>query len=132
MPFGLVNAPATFARLMRIVFTNVKNIVSFFDDIAIYSDTWADHLASLTRVLAKLREFGLIAKPKKMSVGNNEFVFLGHSVGGGFQKPDPKKIRKMIDLKPPVTKKQVRSLLGVLNYYRKFIPNCSCLAAPLL
>lgn len=131
MPFGLVNAPATFARLMRIVFCNVPNTVSFFDDVAIHNKTWSEHMQSLSQVLSKLRECGLTAKPTKMSVGHKEIIFLGHSVGGGFQKPDPKKIKNMLNLKPPHTKKQVRSLLGVLNYYRKFIPNFSSLSTPI-
>ena len=69
MPFGLVNAPATFCRLMRKVLKNVSNADSFVDDILIYTETWEDHLAVLRKVLKRLRDANLTARPTKCNLG---------------------------------------------------------------
>ncbi len=129
MPFGLVNAPMCFARLMRLVLKNVPCVVSFFDDIAIHTKTWKEHIVALERVLSLLRQYGLTAKPSKMSVAYREIIFLGHAVGGGLLKPDCEKVKKLEELRVPKTKRQVRSLVGALNYYRKFISNFSTLSS---
>jgi len=131
MPFGLCNAPATFARLMRIVFSGTLNVVTFFDDIAIHSKTWEEHLTALESVLHLLSVNGLTAKPSKMYLGYRDILFLGHVISHDTQRPDPKKINSMISLGRPQTKKQVRSLLGVIGYYRKFIHNFAGVAEPL-
>ena len=131
MPFGLSNAPATFARMMRIVMGSLPNVVSFFDDVAVHDSSWEDHLNHLRNVLIELRKYGLTAKPSKMYIGYKEITFLGHVVGKGRQRPDPEKLNTMLKLQPPKTKKQVRSLLGVLSYYRKFIANFAAIAEPL-
>ena len=131
MPFGLCNAPATFARLMRMVLGNMKCVLSFFDDVLIYSPDWVSHLETLQCVFTRLRDCGLTVKPAKVEIAQREVFFLGHVLGRGVQRPTNDKIDKILALKPPTTKKQVRSLLGLLNFYRKFVPNFSAIAAPL-
>lgn len=123
MPFGLCNAPATFARCMRRVLDGQENAVSFFDDICVFGSSLNEHNNALDQVLRRLRKAGLTARPTKMEIGFTEIEFLGHVVGQGTQKPKTGVVNKIINIKPPHTKRQVRSLLGLIGYYRKFIPD---------
>ena len=130
MPFGLVTAPATFARMMRSLQFNAcaKN---FFDDILVFSKLWNQHLHDVSDVLKTLSSAGLTARPSKIFAGYQELEFLGHMVGKGCVKPHEKNIKKILQLQVPTSKKQVRSLLGLVGYYRKFIPNFATVTAPI-
>lgn len=131
MPFGLVTAPATFCRLMRLVLQDLSNVENFIDDILIYSMTFEDHVVSLTEVLQRLREANLTAKPSKCVIAYSKLECLGHIVGEEMVQPHPDKVRAVQEANRPVTKKQLRSFLGLVNFYRKFIPNCAHISLPL-
>ncbi|GFN74705.1 retrovirus-related pol polyprotein from transposon 17.6 [Plakobranchus ocellatus] len=73
----------------------------------------------------------LIMKPSKTTVGNTSVEFLGHIVSGGEIKPDNAKTQKILDIRTLTTKKEVRNILRLLNYYRRFVPNFSGIAHPL-
>ena len=130
MPFGLINAPATFARMMRLLLADI-NSLSYFDDILIQSRTWNEHMVNLKDVLRRLRECNVTAKPSKMYVGYSVVDFLGHVVGQGEQRPQEDKVSRILKLSVPQTKKQVQSLLGLLGYYRKFVDHFSEIVSPL-
>ena len=131
MPFGLQGAPATFQRLMDSVVRGLEFTAAYLDDLIVYSETWEEHLAHLRVVFQRLREAGLTAKPKKCQFGANRCVYLGHVVGDGTVRPDPRKMEAMESFPTPQTKKQVRVFLGLAGYYRRFIPNYASMAAPL-
>ena len=131
MPFGLCNAPATFARFMRIMLHDLPNVISFFDDILVHSPTWDEHLQSLFLLFSRLAKYNITAKPSKVFIAYKSISFLGYTISHGNCSPQTKKVLSIRNLATPQTKKQVRSILGLLNYYRKFIPNFSTLAAPL-
>lgn len=131
MPFGLVTAPATFCRLMRLVRQDLSNVENFIDDILIYSMTFEDHVVSLTEVLQRLREANLTAKPSKCVIAYSKLECLGHIVGEEMVQPHPDKVRAVQEANRPVTKKQLRSFLGLVNFYGKFIPNCAHISLPL-
>ena len=131
MPFGLVSAPATFARMMRKLRLEENSALNFFDDILVKSQTWNSHLQSVSDVLAKLRFHGLTARPSKIHAGFQELEFLGHIVGSGSMKPESSKVKKILSVSIPKTKKQVRSVLGLLSYYRRYVPDFASLTAPL-
>ena len=131
MPFGLVNAGATFCRMMRIVLRGLLNVENFVDDILGYNETWPGHLQTLRQVLVRIRESGLTVKPSKCVLGYFQLPFLGHVVGNGQISPDPSKIESIKECARPTSKKQIRSFLGLVGYYRKFIPNFSSVAAVL-
>lgn len=80
-PFGLVNAPATFNRLMRMVLRGIKGVQHFLDDILIYSEMWSDHLFLLRQVLTRLQEAGLTAQPSKSRLGMETLDYLAHVIG---------------------------------------------------
>jgi hypothetical protein len=70
-------------------------------------------------------------KPKKCSIGYGKIDFLGHTLNKDDISPKEKSVDKIVDMPRPKTKKQVRSFLGAINYYRKFIPHCAEIMAPL-
>ena len=131
LPFGLSTAPATFARLMRYVLQGLDNVVSFFDDICVFSETFEEHLNSLDKVFNRLSEAGLTVKPAKLEIGFETISFLGHMVGKGIITPEKSKIEKILKISAPKTKKHVRALIGLISYYAKFIPNFSNIKAVL-
>jgi hypothetical protein len=131
MPFGLVSAPATFARVMRLLHLEEFSAENFFDDILIASPSWNQHLIDLKGVLERIQALGLTARPSKIEAGFHELDFLGHKVGKGSLSPQPAKIKKILAISTPTTKRQVRSLLGLVGYYRRYIPNYSTILAPI-
>ena len=131
LPFGMVNAPAVFTRMMRRLLEGLPNVLHYIDDILIYSSSWEDHLEDVRRVLTRLRETHLTARPSKCHAACSSVEFLGHIVGQGEVKPTPEKIQQVLSSSRPTTKTEVRSFLGLVGYYRKFIPNMATIAAPL-
>ena len=130
MPFGLVSAPAVFARMMRMLHLADLSAENFFD-ILVHSASWSDHLHHVRNVLDWLKSYGLTARPSKILAGFQSLEFLGHVVGSGVLRPDESKTEKILQVSTPTTKKQVRSLLGLLSFYRRYIPGFASVAAPL-
>ena len=131
MPFGLLSAPAVFARMMRMLHLADLSAENFFDDILVHSASWSDHLHHVRNVLDRLKSYGLTARPSKILAGFQSLEFLGHVVGSGVLRPDESKTEKILQVSTPTTKKQVRSLLGLLSFYRRYIPGFASVAAPL-
>ncbi|CAM4561587.1 unnamed protein product [Lepidochelys kempii] len=132
LPFGLRNAPATFQRLVDGLLAGLgEYAVAYLDDVAIFSDSWADHLAHLQKVLERIREAGLTVKAKKCQIGLNRVTYLGHQVGQGTISPLQAKVDAIQKWPVPKSKKQVQSFLGLAGYYRRFVPHYSQIAAPL-
>jgi hypothetical protein len=133
MPFGLCNAPSTFQRCMELVLRGLqwKILLIYLDDIILYSSTLAEHFEQLDVVMTRLSAAGLKLKPSKCELVRSEVLFLGHIVGQDGVKPNPKTIEAISSWKPPRNVKEVRSYLGLCNYYRQFIHRFSDIAAPL-
>jgi hypothetical protein len=134
MPMGLTNAPATFQRMMNQVlhvFIAEGFVSVYLDDILIYSSTLAEHVVHVQRVVEQLRKSGLLVKLKKCEIAKSHTQFLGHIFDSGEIKPDPSKIEALYRYIRPSTVKQLQSLLGLAQYYRKFVHNFSIIAAPL-
>ncbi|MEL7079228.1 MAG: reverse transcriptase domain-containing protein [Cyanobacteria bacterium J06582_2] len=133
MPFGLCNAPATFQRLMGTVLSGFswEHVMAYLDDIIMIDATFEDHLASLDKIMACFAKYGLKIKPKKCQLFRKEVQFLGHIVSTEGLSPDPANARAILEYPVPRTVRQVRRFMGMVNFYRRFIPNCSVLARPL-
>ena len=131
MPFGLKTACATFVRLMRRVLSGLSNTSCYFDNIVIHSCNFEDHLIHITNVLVRLRETGLTAGCGKCFFAFHEIKYLGLSVGNNVLHPLETRIKVIAELPLPKTKKQLRSFMGTVNFYNKFIPNFSTISAPM-
>ena len=133
MPFGLTNAPTAFMDLMNRVFHEYLDqfVIVFIDDILIYSKSQEEHEEHLRIVLQILRERKLYAKLKKSEFWLNQVVFLGHVISKDGIIVDPNKIEAVVNWDRPTTVSEVRSFLGLVGYYRRFVEGFSCIAAPL-
>ncbi|KAL0408150.1 UNVERIFIED_CONTAM: Retrovirus-related Pol polyprotein from transposon opus [Sesamum radiatum] len=133
MPFGLTNAPATFCTLMNQVLHGFLDefVVVYLDDIVIYSQTLAEHVEHLRRVLARLREYELYAKVSKCSFAQETISFLGYIVERGRIRMDPKKVQAIKEWQPPSDVHDLHSFLGLANYYRHFVKDYSKIAWPM-
>lgn len=133
LPMGLTNAPATFQALMNNMFGRYLNrfMCVYLDDILIYSRTAEEHLTHLRLVLDILRQQRLYAKPKKCDFNMHELKFLGHIVGNGVVRPDPRKVAAVQEWPVPKDVHEVRQFIGLATYFRKFIQGFSVMARPL-
>ena len=131
LPFGLKTACATFIRLMRKVLKGLTNTCCYFDNVVIHSRDWVTHVSDLRSVLGRLREHGLTAGPAKCFLGYESINYLGYSLGHNSIRPLEERVSAIKSIDLPTTKSQLRSFLGSVNFYRKFIPNVSSFTGPL-
>ena len=135
-PFGLSNTPGCFQRLMNhVLYEHIAAgyCICYCDDLLICtsSDDPREHLAKLTAVLDSLREHDLLVKGSKTELFRREVEFLGFHVSGDGWAPTESKIAAVVEWPAPETVKQLRSFLGMANFFRSFIPCFSEMVAPL-
>ena len=133
MPFGLCNAPATFQRLMDMVMTglNFETCLIYLDDIIVFSQDLPTHLQRLESLLARLRTANLKLKPSKCTLLQRKVTFLGFTVSSEGLGTDPSKVSAVQNWPTPENLRQSRAFVGLCQYYRRFVPNFSAIAAPL-
>ena len=133
LPFGLCNAPATFSRLMDRTLAGLAwNICLYYlDDIIVFSSTWAEHLERLRAVFERLRRANLKLGARKCHLAAREVSFLGYRVTPEGLEPEPRLMEAISKLPPPINVAEVRSFLGLVGYYRRFVKRFSDKAAPL-
>ncbi|KAL0537114.1 hypothetical protein IC582_026084 [Cucumis melo] len=131
MSFGLTNAPVVFMNLMNKVFKDFLDsfVIVFIDDILIYSKTEAEHEEHLHQVLETLRANRLYAKFSKCEFWLKKVSFLEHVVSSEGLSVDPTKIRAVTNWPRPSTVSEIRSLLGLAGYYRRFVEDFSHIAS---
>ena len=133
VPFGLTNAPSTFMCLMNSVLHPYldKFVIVFIDDILVYSKNEEDHAEHLAIVLRLLREHRLYDILRKCSFFQTEVHFLGHVVSKEGIAVDLEKIRAIMEWVDPKSVDKVRSFMGLVGYYRRFIKKFSQIAYPI-
>lgn len=133
MPFGLKNAPATFQRLMNTALSGLQGVRCFvyLDDIVIYSHDLSSHIENLSSVFQRLRDFNLKLQPDKCEFLRREVAYLGHVITENGVKPNPEKTKAVTEFPTPKSPKDIKSFLGLVSYYRRFIPDFSKIAKPL-
>jgi hypothetical protein len=133
VPFGLLNSPAVFMCLMNGVLRDYldKFVIVFLDDILVYSKSEEEHDQHLRMVLQVLREHKLYAKLSKCSFYQEKIHYLGHIISKEGIVVDPKNIEGIREWPVPKNVIEVRSFMGLLGYYRRFIVGFSRIAHPI-
>ena len=131
MPFGLVNAGATYCRLMRKLINGLVHIRNYVDDVIEYTRHWDEHLRVMRQFFVRVRDANLVLRPSKCFLGFCEITFLGYQLSASGLRPTAEMTEKILKAKAPCTKKQLRSFLGLIGFYRSFLPNFAAIAVPL-
>ena len=133
MPFGLKNAPALFQRTMNKVLTGLIGKICFvyLDDIVIFSKSPEEHARHLAMIFARLQDANLKLKRKKCFFGLGKIELLGCTISGSGIAPQESKVSAIKQIPTPTTKTEVRSFLGMCNYYRRCIPGYAQMSRPI-
>ena len=133
LSFGLANAPAAFQRAMNVVLREFpkEKVIVFIDDILISSETIEEHISLVSAVLKKLEEVGVKVKLAKCEWFQEEVEFLGHVVSSSGMRKSEKFVSKVRDFPRPKTVRELRGFLGLVEFGRKFIKDCSGISKPL-
>ena len=127
MPSGLKNSPMTFQTVMGHVLKdlNCKHVLCYIDDILVLSSSFQEHLQHLKLVFNKLRDARLTLKADKCHFAVEKVLYLGHVITKDGVFVDENKTEKVSKYPTPKTQTEVRSFLGLWNYYRRFVENFS-------
>ena len=131
LPFGRRNSAASFNRLMRLVLGDIEGVGCFVDDVCMFTNTWDEHIKLLERVFARLRQAGLTLRPTKCMIGYSQVEFVGHVIGLDTVQPRPEKIKDVLEIEKPKSKRDIKSFLAMAGYYGRFIPKFSETTYPL-
>lgn len=125
MSFGLRNAPATFMRFVHEVFRGLPFVFSYLDDTLVASSDMESHRAHLREVFDRLSRYGLRINVSKSVFAVKELEFLGYLIQPEGTRPLPSKVKAIAEYKRPETIQQLRTFLGMLNFYRPYLPNAA-------
>ena len=133
MPFGLCNAPPTFQRLMQncLCKLNLTYCLIYLDDMIVFSEMPEEHLQRMCVVFDRLQEHGLKLKPSKCEVFKSEINYLAHHVSQKGVLPSKKNLESIAQCLPPDTHTKVKSFVGLVGHYRRFIKGFAKIAVPL-
>ena len=130
-PFGLKNAAQAFQRLMDTVCQDLSFVFVYLDDVLVASRTAEEHRVHLAKLFARLRDFGLVLNPAKCVFAQPQLKFLGHTVLAQGIKPAEDRVRAIQAFPLPPTIRKLMEHLGMLNFYKRFIPGAAALLSPL-
>lgn len=131
LPFGVASAPSIFQRVMDNILQGLKHVCVYLDDILITGPTEEAHLQNLDTVLTRLESAGMRLKRNKCAFLLPTVEYLGHKISAQGLQPTDEKIRAINNAPAPTDISQLKSFLGLINYYCKFLPNLSNTLAPL-
>ena len=133
LPFGLKNSPTVFQAVLESALKGLhyKTALVYVDDIIAFSPDFDTHLQHLADIFDHLRKAGLKLKPSKCNFAVKQVLYLGHVISKEGVSADPEKVRIVQEFPVPNTQRDVRSFLGLANYYRKFVKDFAKIAFPL-
>ncbi|CAG2204834.1 unnamed protein product [Mytilus edulis] len=133
LPMGLSSSPASFQLLMDKVLKGLtfKSCLCYLDDILIASETFDQHIEDLRNVFQRLSNAGLKLGPKKCTFAQNSCIYLGHKISNKGIEPPPDRVQAIVDYPIPKNVKELRRLVGLFNWFRKYIKNFSAEMEPL-
>ena len=131
MPFGLRNAAQSFQRFVDQVLHGLDFCFVYIDDILIASSDPETHRTHVRLVLQRLQEHGLVINPAKCVFSVSTIEFLSHNVSRHGIEPTSQRVQVIQQFNPPTSLRQLREFLGMVNFYRRFLPNCAAIVKPL-
>jgi len=133
LPNGPCNGPPTFQRTIDEILEETKYVfnIAYFDDVIDYSKTFEDHVLHVVDTLTRLSDAGFTIHPKKVQLCRRRLKFLGYIIEPGKCSPNPEKVEKIKNYPVPKTPTCIKKFLGMLSYYRKFIPHFANYAKPM-
>ncbi|CAH8625724.1 unnamed protein product [Heterobilharzia americana] len=131
MAFGLTDAAQTFQRFIDQVLHGLPFVSAYIDDLIVASASETEHLQHLRTLFERLREYGITINPQKCEFGKESLQFLGHIVNANGVKPVPQEVDAIREYPVPDSFRKLRRFLGLINFYRRFIPKCAEVAQPL-
>ena len=131
LPFGISSAPEIFQRLMSDLLHGKSGTTVIMDDILVHGKTVKEHDLHLEGVLDTVEQSGLKLNKSKCEFRKEEIEYFGHRVGKDGIKPNPEKVKAIIELSPPTNVSELRRVLGMVNYLGKFLPDLSSVLQPL-
>jgi hypothetical protein len=130
-PMGLLGCPASFQRLMEQVLRGLQNILIYIDDMLVHTDTHEKHLEALEPVLMRLHQHHLKINLDKCLFGDKQVSYLGFTLTPEGIKPGVAKLKAIKNAEPPNDVKEIRSFMGLCNFFRNHIQDFAIIAAPL-
>ena len=132
LPMELCNSQDIFQEKMGTLYQDLKYIRTYIDDLLVLSrGDFPDHLEKLNTVLERIRESGLKVNANKSFFARTELEYLGYWITQNGIKPMPNKVQAILQIQHPKNRKQLRSFIGVVNYYRDMWIRRSHLLTPL-
>ncbi|BHF78006.1 hypothetical protein SprV_0602111600 [Sparganum proliferum] len=131
MPFGLRNAAQRFQRFIDHILRGLPFVYAYIDDLLVASRNEEEHKEHLALVFDRLDKFGVVINPSKCVLGVSSLEFLGHQVDSEGLSPLSSKVDAVRNFPPPTSKRQLQRFLGMVNFYRRFLPNCADHMLPL-
>lgn len=131
MTFGLRNAGQTFQRFVDEMTRGMDFVFAYLDDFLIFSPDETTHKKHLRDIFNKFRDYGIVINTSKCIFGATELSFLGYHVSSKGIKPLESKVDAIKQFPVPKNVKELRRFLGMVNFYRKFLPNAASIQAPL-
>lgn len=129
--FGVTSAAEVFQDTVRQVLNNIPNVLNVSDDILVFGKSEKEHNDALRATLERLHASGLTLNVSKCKFYQQELIFFGHVFSNKGVQPDPQKVSTILKASPPANASEVKSLLGLVNYCGRFIPNLADIAQPL-
>lgn len=131
LPYGVASSPALWQREMDRLFKGTRGVKCLLDDIIITGSSEEEALARLNSVLAMLKKKGLKLKKSKCVFMTKEVKYLGVRLGADGVKPDPERLKPVLEAQAPSCQKELREFLGAVTFYGRFIKNLAQIAHPL-
>ena len=123
LPFGMVNSCSRYNRMIRKLLDGSHNLESYVDDVLVHTENWSKHMEILRDFFERVRKANLCLRPSKCKIGFDQVKFLDHTLQGDCTKLQDESVGRTLITERPKTKKSCRSLLGMINFYRRYIPN---------
>ncbi|XP_055584888.1 uncharacterized protein K02A2.6-like [Uranotaenia lowii] len=128
---GVKSAPGAFQKIIDTIIANLELCCGYLDDLIVGGRTVEEHNRNVDRILGKLEEFEFTVRIEKCNFNMRQVKYLGQILDGDGIRPDPDKTAAIASMPPPHDVPTLRSYLGAVNYYAKYVPEMRKLRYPM-